>query len=243
MVVEWTRLNTVPSGGKRDRALTCIYPVSHVNIQMNAISYCMCHYPIVYQNSGQHPIIHSVATQFIHAVCLPFATALSHSFLLYNPRFIRLYVLLLVAMVALVGWLVVGSLTFPLSIDSSWGSANFAEHILSIPYFFSNIYQSPFFLTDKKRKTKLFFFIESVFVYFYISFCMSWRNVLFVVHFGRVILMSRLNEFPKMSFLTHLFVYQERGTFNMGKYFASVCLLFLLWLDKYGCFFPLHKQR
>lgn len=30
----------------------------------------MCHYPIVYQISGRHPIIHAVVTQFIHFVCL-----------------------------------------------------------------------------------------------------------------------------------------------------------------------------
>lgn len=29
-------------------------------------------------------------------------------------------------------------------IDSSWGFANFAEHVLSVPYFL-NIYQSPFY--------------------------------------------------------------------------------------------------
>lgn len=194
------------------------------------------HVSLSYRLSKFWPASHySFCHHSIHSCCLPavcygtFSLVFALLPTIYSAlRFI----------VGCVGWLVVGSLTFPLFIDSSWGSANFAEHILSIPYFFSNIYQSPFcFNGQKKEKQSFFSFIESVFVYFYISFCMSWRNVFFVVHFGRVILMSRLNEFPKMSFLTHLFVYQERGTFNMGKYFASVCLLFLLWLDKYGCFF------
>lgn len=210
---------------------------SHVNFQMNAISSCVI-------------ILLSFA---ILANILLFMLSLHNSFMLfgclfvlfsfYCRRFISVYVVCCCYYVSLLmlgwfvclldGWLVGSLLDFSTFYRQLMLGCQFCCSYI-VNSIFLNIYQSPFIFLNvtkqnSKRKTKLLVvvvvFIKSVFVYFYISFCMSWRNVFFVVHFGSVKLMFCLDEFPKR-FLYHLFVYQERWTsvwtFN-GKILVCVC--------------------
>lgn len=58
--------NGIPVYGKRVNRLSMLHSCQFPD-ERNQF---MCHYPIVYQNFGHHPIIHAVATQFIH-VALP----------------------------------------------------------------------------------------------------------------------------------------------------------------------------
>ena len=102
----------------------------------------MCHYPIVYQISGRHPIIHAVVMQFIHFVCL--------SLLLLRRQRLLLGLLLMLMMISHTtpsmcrflcdlrlslifslpfSSMVVVCLTFQLYIDSSWDCCQCSSNI------------------------------------------------------------------------------------------------------------------
>lgn len=123
----------------------------------------MCHYPIVYQISGRHPIIHVVATQFIHVVCLSCFDGAS--VLSLNRLFSfgcvcvsgggRVDLPLFCSQ--LVSWCISWAcLTFQLFIDSSWGCQYRSIYIVNS--IILNIYQSPLYYFFFQMLKRLCFF-------------------------------------------------------------------------------------
>lgn len=209
----------------------CNYSISRSCIRLRQFpakcNQFICHYPIVYQNSGRHPIIHAFATQFIHVVWLVCIFTLS----LFSS-WVRLLLLLMffflfpLVLLLVVDWL----LNFLSKIHGV--SQMFVKHLLSAPYFFTFINHHYYLFSFTSCFLLLFwvffygfyfslcfkasFYWKYLFDYFYIPFCVSWRYVFFIVYFGRVCEIDEIlfNCISGMVLYSNIRIWLEYGRLN-----------------------------